>query len=140
MKNLHRISGAILIIFLIQSCKKEEYVPQVELTTIAVSEISYSTATSGGDLIKIDGASIISKGVCWNTSANPTVDNNKTSESGNLGPFTSKMTQLTPNTLYYVRAYAISNDVTGYGNQVSFTTLQSAIPVLTTTEITSIFK
>jgi uncharacterized protein (TIGR02145 family) len=138
MKNVFKISGVILIIFLSHSCKKEKYTPQAEITTKDVTEISYTTATSGGDLIKIDGASIISTGVCWNTSPVPTIDNTKTTESGYLGEFTSKMTQLTPNTKYYVRAYAVSSDVTGYGNEVSFTTLQVAIPVLITTEITSI--
>ena len=138
MKNVFKISGVILIIFLSHSCKKEKYIPKAEITTKDVTEISYTTATSGGDLIKIDGASIISKGVCWNTSANPTIDNTKTTEGGYLGEFTSKMTQLTPNTKYYVIAYAVSSDVTGYGNEVSFTTLQVAVPVLTTTEITSI--
>jgi len=138
MKNVFIFSGVILMFIIIQSCKKEKYIPQVDITTSTVTEISYTTATSGGDLIKIDGASIISRGVCWNTSPYPTVDNSKTTESANLGSFTSKMIQLTPNTLYYVRAYAISSDVTGYGNQVSFSTLQTEVPILTTTEITSI--
>ncbi|NDE11806.1 MAG: DUF1566 domain-containing protein, partial [Chitinophagia bacterium] len=38
-------------------------------------------------------------------------------------PFTSSISGLTPNTTYYVRAYATDyNGVTYYGNQISFTT------------------
>jgi uncharacterized protein (TIGR02145 family) len=140
MKNTFIISGVVLSILLfliIHSCKKEKPIPPV-ITTASITEITQTTATSGGDLIEISGSSILSKGVCWNISPNPTVDNAMTTESGVLGSFVSKITQLTPNTLYYVRAYAISNVVTGYGNQVSFTTSQLGIPGLTTAAITSI--
>ena len=103
-----------------------------------MSEISFTTATSGGELTNEGGAPIVSRGVCWNTSADPTIDNSKTIESGGLGAFTSNITQLTPNTMYYVRAYGMNIAGIGYGNQVSFTTSQVAVPVLTTTTITSI--
>jgi len=123
-----------LLFVVFDSCKKDKLTPPV-ITTASVTEITPTTATSGGDLVEISGASIISKGVCWNTSPDPTVLNNKTTESGTLGSYVSKITQLTPNTMYYVRAYAISSEVTGYGNQVSFTTLQAGVPVITTTAI-----
>ena len=137
MKNLFRISGAILLIFLIHSCKKDKPTPPV-ITTSGIAEISYTTATSGGDATNEGGAAIISKGVCWNTSATPTIGNSKTTESGGLGAFTSNLTQLTQNTLYYVRAYATNSAGTGYGNQITFTTIQITVPVVTTTGITSI--
>jgi hypothetical protein len=67
------------------------------------------------------GALIASKGVCWSTSSDPTIDDNKTKESGGPGAFTSIITQLTPNVLYYVRAYADNGIIIIYGNEVSFT-------------------
>lgn len=137
MKILFRIFGAILLIILIHSCEKDKPTPPV-ITTSSVTEISYTTATSGGDATNEGGATIISKGVCWNTSATPTISNSKTSESGGLGAFTSSLTQLTQNTIYYVRAYATNSAGTGYGNQIIFTTSQIAVAVLTTTGITSI--
>jgi uncharacterized protein (TIGR02145 family) len=137
MKNLFRISVAILLIIIIHACKKDKPTPPV-ITTTSVTEISYTTATSGGDVTNEGGATIISKGVCWNTTPNPTIENSKTTESGGLGAFTSNLTQLTQNTLYYVRAYATNSAGTGYGNLVTFTTNQIAVPVLTTTGITSI--
>jgi hypothetical protein len=140
MKNIFRISGLILLIlsiFQVYSCKKEKPTPPI-VTTTTVSAISYTTATSGGDVTDEGGAPLISRGVCWNISAEPTVDNSKTTESGALGSFTGNLTQLTSNTMYYVRAYATNSAGTGYGNQVTFTTLTVEVPVLTTTEVTTI--
>ena len=131
------MSAVILLIFLIHSCKKDKPTPPV-ITTTDVTAISYTTATSGGNVTNEGGAPVVSKGVCWNSSADPTITNSKIIENGGSGPFTSNISSLTPNTLYYLRAYATNRSGTGYGNQVSFTTSQIEVPVLTTTAITSI--
>jgi uncharacterized protein (TIGR02145 family) len=140
MKDVFKISGVILlllIILLIHSCKKDKPTPPTIATT-TVTEISYTTAISGGEVTYEGGTPVDSRGVCWNTSPYPTIVNNKTIESGTAGAFTSNISQLTPNKLYYVRAYATNSAGAGYGNQVSFTTRQIAVPVLTTTGVTSI--
>ena len=140
MKNIFRISGVILLILsisLTHSCKKEKPLPPV-LSTTEVTAISYTTATSGGKVTNEGGDPVISRGICWGTTAEPTITNSKTTESGGLGSFISNITLLTPNTIYYVRAYATNIAGIGYGNQVSFTTSQAAVPTLTTTAITSI--
>jgi hypothetical protein len=140
MKNLFIISGVILLmlsILVIHACRKDKPTPPT-LTTSAVTEISYTTATSGGEVTDAGSASLVSSGVCWGTTANPAISNSKTSESGGLGAFTSNITQLTPGTLYYVRAYATNSAGTGYGNQESFATHAVEVPVLTTTEVTDI--
>ena len=139
MKNVFNVLVLILLIFFIYSCKKDKPTPPIVSTTV-VTDVSYTTATSGGEITNEGGASIISRGVCWNTSVDPTVSNNKTSESGRLGSFTSSITQLTPNTNYYVRAYATNSAGTAYGNHVTFTTNQVATATLTTSAITSITK
>ena len=54
------------------------------------------------------------------------------------GSFTSNITGLTVNTVYYVRAYTTNRVGTAYGSQVSFTTSLAILPVLTTTGITNI--
>jgi Protein of unknown function (DUF1566) len=124
------------IVFLF-SCKKDKPTPPI-ISTTTVTAISYTTATSGGDVTNEGGATIVSRGVCWNTSIDPTTANSTTIESGGLGSFTSHLTQLIPNTMYYVRAYAVNSASTGYGDLFTFTTSQVEIPVLTTTEITAI--
>jgi len=141
MKNLFKILALIpvmLVILLFPSCKKKEKLTLPTITTTAVTEISYTTATSGGSITDNGGADITSRGVCWNASVEPTIANSKTTEIGGLGIFTSKIAQLSPGTIYYVRAYATNAVGTSYGNEVSFTTTQVAVPILTTTAITSI--
>ena len=100
-----------------------EYIPTV--TTSAVTDITSSTATSGGNVISDGGANVTSRGVCWSTSHNPTITDSHTTDGNGLGSFTSSLTGLTPNTTYYVRAYATNSVGTAYGNEVSFTTEES---------------
>ena len=120
MKIIFRISGVILLINLIHSCKKDK--PPIVITT-DLTEISFTTAILGGEVINEGGVSVVSRGVCWNnTFSDPTIADSKTIESGGLGSFTSNITQLTPNTMYYVRAYATNSVGTGYGIIMSFTT------------------
>jgi uncharacterized protein (TIGR02145 family) len=99
------------------------YIP--ELTTLMASNITYTTATSGGNITNDNGASIIASGVCWSTSPNPTISDNKTSEGTEIGEFISPVAGLAPLTTFYLRAYATSNIGTAYGNEVSFTTSSS---------------
>jgi uncharacterized protein (TIGR02145 family) len=140
MKKSFITSGLVLLIasiFFIHSCKKDDPVPPT-VTTTAVTEISYTSAVSGGEVTAEGGGPVISRGVCWGTTANPTIDDTKTTESAGSGAFISNITDLTQNTMYYVRAYATNADGTGYGNQVSFTTTQIAVPELTTADISAI--
>ena len=106
------------------------------VTTATVSNISFFTATAGGEVLATGVPEITSRGVCWSTSANPTIADSHTSDSTGFGIFTSQITGLTTNTTYYVRAYATNNFGTGYGNQVTFITLN--IPSVTTKTVTNI--
>jgi uncharacterized protein (TIGR02145 family) len=99
------------------------------LTTTAVSDITRSSSESGGNITSDKGYNVIDRGVCWSTTANPTVNDNRTSEGTGMGVFTSSLTGLVRNTTYYVRAFAINSQGTGYGDTVSFTTLDSAYTV-----------
>lgn len=92
-----------------------------ELTTSVVTAITSTTATSGGNVTSLGGATFVARGICWNTSPEPTISNNKTLESGGIGAFTSSMTGLISNTVYYARAYATNSVGTGYGNEITFT-------------------
>ena len=109
------------------------------VSTTAVSEITTTTATSGGTITSDGGASVTARGVCWNTTLNPVVGGTCTSDGTGTGAFTSSITGLTPNTLYHVRAYATNSVGTGYGSDVTFSTLSSSVlPALTTVEITGL--
>lgn len=103
------------------SCK-DKHNPPVVITS-NVTDITQTTALTGGNVTDDGGAEVTAKGVCWKTSINPIVSNTKTSDGTGIGSFPSSLTQLTSNTKYYVRSYATNSEGTGYGNEVSFTTL-----------------
>ena len=92
------------------------------LTTSSVSLITDATATSGGNITSDGGASIIARGVCWNTSQYPTTANNITTDGNGMGIFSSSITGLAQDSKYYVRAYATNSVGTTYGNEQSFNT------------------
>jgi len=106
------------------------------VTTAAVTNITGSTATSGGNVTSDGGELVTARGVCWNTTGNPTLADAHSTETGGTGTFTSNLTGLTPGTLYYVRAYATNSVGTSYGGQESFTT--DTLPTVTTGPMTDI--
>jgi hypothetical protein len=95
------------------------------LTTQAVSDITTTTATGNGTITDLGSSLPTQHGVVWSTSASPTVALSTKTEQGAVsvtGTFVSTMTDLTPNTTYYVRAYATNAGGTSYGDEVEFTT------------------
>ncbi len=109
------------------------------LTTTAVTLITGNSAQSGGNVTVAGGSTVTARGVCYGTTHNPTVSGSKTTDGSGTGTFISSLTNLKGNTLYYVRAYATSTAGTGYGPEVSFTTLVD-LPVVTTAAVTEITK
>lgn len=103
--------------------------------SVIVSSITSSSAISGGNVINQGSSAVIARGVCWNTSTVPTVNNSKTSNGTGIGSYTSNITGLIPGTTYYVRAYAANGTGTAYGQQIAFTTLPVIIiPATVTTD------
>ncbi len=102
------------------------------VTTTAVSNITSTSADSGGNVTSNGGAVVRARGACWSTSPNPRRTDNKTNDGTGIGSFTSNLTGLMENTTYYIRAYATNAAGTGYGNEVSFTTLAESITVTIT--------
>jgi hypothetical protein len=92
------------------------------ITSQAVSSITSTSAIAGGNVSDDGGAFVTARGVCWNTTSDPTIANNKTNDGTGTGDFTSSLSNLSPNTTYYVRAYAVNNVGVVYGNEVIFTT------------------
>lgn len=92
-----------------------------ELSTNAASNITTTSAVSGGAIIHDGGAAIITSGVCWSTSTNPTIDDSISTNGTSSGSFTSLLTGLKSGTTFYLRAYATNSIGTGYGNEVIFT-------------------
>lgn len=83
------------------SCNKEPAASGIiEITTAEVSEITSTSAVSGGNVISDGGVPVTAYGVCWSTKDNPTTADSKTSEGEGLGTFVSTMTGLEPGVTY----------------------------------------
>ncbi len=106
------------------------------LTTDTISSITISSCYSGGNISNNGDQFVYESGVCWSTSPNPTISlTTKTLDGTSTGSFTSSVAGLTPNTTYYIRAYATNSVGTAYGQERVFTTLPILLPTVTTASV-----
>jgi uncharacterized protein (TIGR02145 family) len=126
---IHLLAALLLTL---ASCEKEEPVKLATLSTLSVTNITTNTAQSGGNITSDGGGDITSRGVVWSTNPNPTAEQNTglTMDGGGPGLFQSNITNLQPNTTYYVRAYATNEAGMVYGNAQQFKTMGTA-PITT---------
>ena len=110
------------------------------VSTTAISAVTETSAAAASIASANGGSTITARGFCWATTQAPTIAGSKTTVTGDTGAFTSAIEGLTPNTLYYIRAYATNANGTSYGPQMSFTTGNApvALPVVTTAAVTNI--
>ena len=108
------------------------------VTTLAVTDITSTTATGNGNITALGVPDPAQHGVVWSTNPAPTTADSKTMDGtvSATGTFVSSMIGLTPGTLYYVRAYATNAAGTVYGEEVTFTTLLA--PTVITQAVDSI--
>jgi|WetSurMetagenome_2_1015567.scaffolds.fasta_scaffold00166_13 uncharacterized protein (TIGR02145 family) len=135
MRKKLRILGIIISGLAAFSCEEK---PNPPVVTISLTDVSRTYATAEVSVTSDGGADITAKGVCWNTTENPTTSDYKTSDGIGTEAFTSNLTQLTPNTKYYLKAYAINKVGTGYSKEVSFLSDPVSLAQLTTTDVTLI--
>ena len=90
-----------------------------------ITNITGTEATINGTITCIGYPAATQHGICWNTTGSPTIDDDKTVEGAitQAGTFTSTASGLTPNTTYYVRAYATNGEGTSYSNEFTFVTV-----------------
>lgn len=110
------------------------------VNTSEVDNITTNNARAGGEVVDNGNASVTARGVCWSTSQVPDITDNCTTDGSGIGSFTSNLTGLSPDTEYYVRAYATNNQGTGYGQERNFITESGSNdwPRDTTTEIVDV--
>jgi uncharacterized protein (TIGR02145 family) len=121
--NIHQSNGTVMEIPVntIDSIDYTVFVPNLAtLTTLPITNLTGSTATSGGNIINDGGSAITQRGIVWSTSPNPTTADNFTIDGSGTGSFSSNLTGLVVSTTYYLRAYATNNAGTAYGNELSF--------------------
>lgn len=92
--------------------------------TGSVSEITESTSIISAEIESLGSSEITSYGHCWSTQPSPTISNFNTNlgKVNSVGIFKSNLSELSPNTQYFVRAYAINSNGISYGEEINFTT------------------
>ena len=108
------------------------------IITTEVTNISYTTATVGGNITSDGGANITERGICYSTSVNPTIDDIKITSGTGKGAYTVNLTNLTDSTTYHVRAYAINKKGVSYGDEVIFMTDGYTLPEISTSQPTQV--
>lgn len=93
------------------------------VATTNITNITTNSATGGGNVTDEGSSSVFAKGLCWNTSINPTILNSSTNDGTGEGSYVSYITGLNPSTHYFARAYATNIVGTGYGENIEFITL-----------------
>lgn len=91
------------------------------IITAQATNITSHSATTGGDVSNLT-ATIHEKGIVYGTSINPTTSDSKIIDSSGSNVFISNIDGLIPATSYFVRAYAVTDSGTVYGNNIAFIT------------------
>lgn len=109
------------------------YGNEISFRTLAVLPASVSTlpvvffkdtmAFGQGSVSDFGGGRLTDMGVVMSTNPNPSFADIRASMSGgNYDSFYARFGSLLPNTVYYVKAYAVNEAGVSYGNEISFTT------------------
>ncbi len=113
---------AMIVGYVMISCN-----PIVDLPSAVTKSIDDVTENTAKVIVQVSddgGSEVIERGVCWNTEGNPTIIDFRTFDGQGVGTFTSTLEDLKPNTTYYAKAYATNEKGTGYGDELTFTTIK----------------
>jgi hypothetical protein len=115
------------------SCKKSDSAPPPTapaVTTTALTNITTSSATTGGTILTDGNSAITQSGIVWSkTNATPTLTDSVIAGTTSKGSFTTNLTSLDFNTVYYIRAFATNSVGTGYGDVVKLNTVNDTSKV-----------
>lgn len=111
------------------------YGEQVVLKTTDVQSVNFaqtpmfiigsSKAYYDVEILSSGGGAVTERGICWGSAENPTVNNHKAKHGNNgIGKFRIGLSDLTPQTNYHLRAYAINETGVSYGSNISFRTIK----------------
>jgi hypothetical protein len=98
------------------------FVPKMGASQL--TQIGATTGTLQTTIMASGGCAVTERGVCWSTSPGPTNGNPLFSTvcGSDTGTYSCQLSNLVPQTLYYVRAYMTNITGTYYGVEQSFTT------------------
>lgn len=103
----------------------EATTPTIGTTT--ASDLTETSATLTAVILSNGGQPIIEKGFCYsNDNAEPTTTDGKVTSTADDNDIIAQLNGLTPDTRYYVRAYANNGTYTGYGETTVIVTASSS--------------
>ena len=115
----------IFVVFLDAGCQKStSEVSLPVLRTDDVTVITISEAEFEGSVFPVDENPVLSRGVCWNLTGNPTFSDSLARSDQQTDTFTCEITGLEKNRTYYARSFGITAGDTIYGNEVVFNSLE----------------
>lgn len=121
---MKRICLIILCALSLVACKPEVEIEKPTVVTKEIVSITDSSAVVVCSVINDGGSEVTSRGICWSTSSNPTIDNADVLTSGSgTGDYEINILNLEAETNYYVKAYAVNSEGISYGEEKNFTTL-----------------
>jgi len=123
------IKTLLILLLLLPGCKKED-IPTVK--TGDVASITRTTAICRGEILSQGDSEVTERGICWSTTDKPLITDNIKVDDSDGNSFTVDLTDLEPDTEYFVRAYATNYYGTGYGKTKSFYTEPATIPRVVT--------
>ncbi len=95
-------------------------VPSVSDVEIPTSGMTATTASGTATVSGNGGAEITERGFCWSTTGTPDTSDHVLKDSETkLGSFTLILKDLSEDSTYYVRAYAVNSEGTGYSPSVT---------------------
>lgn len=104
------------------------------LSPVSMTSISNTSAEVEASVTSLGNGTLQDAGFAYSTSPYPTVETGKLS-CGKAETLKAKIIGLKPETKYYVRAYAVNEKGTSYGDEKSFTTSKHVVNPYTTIEI-----
>ncbi|HKK41854.1 MAG TPA: fibronectin type III domain-containing protein, partial [Bacteroidales bacterium] len=97
------------------------------VATLGATEITTNSALTGGKIISDFGSPVTEMGICWSLSHDPAITDNKVMNDALADSFNISLSGLDPNTVYYVRAYAINDIGLSYGEEAIIKTYTGTI-------------
>jgi hypothetical protein len=95
------------------------------VATVEVVGVNTTSATCLCNVVEDGGAEVTERGACWSTRPNPDISGMSYANGNGLGEYSIDITELEPNTTYYVKAYAKNSKGIGYGEELTFTTIET---------------
>jgi len=81
------------------------------ITSLSNTSKTHNTLVMSATVSNDNGFPVTARGFCLGTTSNPTISNSKITVGSGIGTFSGTITGLTPNTSYYVRAYATKEEI-----------------------------